>query len=145
MGEILDLSTKKDRPKIKIDGVLYDLMLPTDLELKDAFWLQRASSRIEDLQKKLAASDEYDDSVASEFERTLIRFSDILLTEIPIEVRKKLSDVQRLQICDVYAKLVVNEQKRFFVNMAERAVSEEAGLTSSQKFKDSTEVQSNLG
>lgn len=142
MKEILNLSTKVERPFIKINDVDYELMLPTDLDLKDVIWIERASVRLEKLQKQLQESDIYNDSVAQEFERTLRKMTSIILGPTPLEVQNKLSDTQRMQVSQAYLRLLNEEKpKRPFVEAEEEAT----GQTSSQTSSASTEARSTAG
>ena len=145
MAEILDLSTKRERPQLRIDDVLYDLMLPTDLELKDVLWLQKAAKRIDQLQKRLEA-DVVSDAVGNEFEGLMNRFSNLILGEVPEEVRNLLTDVQRMAVVDTYAELVKKQQASFFENgVASVEEENKNGSTSSLSSKDSTEEASKVG
>lgn len=144
MAEILDLSTKRDRPRIRIDGVLYDLMLPSDMELKDVLWIQKAGARIEKLQSVFKEDDEHDEDIAEEFERTLRRLADLVLAEVPKEKRDRLNDVQRLTVVDTYNRLVEKEKDSFF-DPGVAPARDENGSKSSQASNDSTEETSKVG
>jgi len=137
MAEILDLSTKKERPQIKIDGILYDLILPTDLELKEALWLERAGKQIEQLADKLREN--YENVSASALQKVLDKFASILLAEVPKEIRAKLTDIQKFSVVEVYARLLQEEKKSFF----DHGVA--PGTKSSQNSSDSMEDQSKAG
>jgi len=144
MSEILDLSTKKDRSQIRIDDVLYNLLLPTDLELRDMLWLQKIAKRIDYLQK-LLKNDDVPDAVGDEFEAIMSRFSGLILGEVPKKVLDLLTDVQRMAVVDVYAELMETEQKRFFEERAGQTGEEEVGSTSSPSSNDSTKETSRAG
>jgi hypothetical protein len=143
MSEILDIKTKQERPQIRIDEVLYDLMLPTDLELKDMLWLQRAGKKIEELQKQLE-KDVVSERVANEFQSTLSRMSAIILGDVPKEVRELLTDVQKMQVVNTYAELIkqIQEKKGFFEEGEEESGP---GSTSSPNSKGSTGETSRVG
>lgn len=145
MSEILDISTKKERPSIRIDGVPYELMLPADLELREVLWLQKASKRVTVLQKMLE-KDDAPDAVAAEFEALLRRFANLILGEVPKEVCERLTDVQRMSVVDTYAELLKEQQESFFVSGADSAKEEKKdGLTSSLSSKGSMEETSRAG
>ncbi len=145
MNEILDLSTKRERPKIRIDGVLYELRLPTDLELKDVLWVQRVDKRIEYLQKKLE-KDVVPDAVGEEFETLMNRFSDLILSEVPQKVLVLLSDVQRMAVVDTYAKLIKEQQESFFDQGVDSVKEKkEDGSASSPNSSTSTEETPRVG
>ena len=145
MDEILDLSTKQERPKIRIDDVLYELRLPTDLELRDVLWLQRAAKRMGYLEKQLE-KDVVSDAVGDEFQAMMDRFANLILGEVPEKVLALLSDLQRMAVVNTYSKLI-KEQRESFFDQGVDSVKEkkEDGSASSPSSSASTEETSRAG
>lgn len=112
--EILDLSTKKTRPTIKIDKVEYELVLPSDMNMKDTIWLTKMQKRLTQIQSVLEDDDGYDESAASEFTDIVIRMADVMLADVPEAARQKLTHVQKMAVVDYYAKVMKEDKKSFF-------------------------------
>jgi len=102
--QIAEFVTKRERPSIKIDGVAYALTEPDELKLSDALWLERASKRMDELLKQM--SDDSEGAATDELGSLVFRVSDILMREVPEQVRAKLTDIQKLAVVQAYMNML---------------------------------------
>lgn len=100
-SEPLSISTRRVRPTVKIDGVDYQLVCPEDLEVKDALWLEKTGPKINRLANQLRDG-EYDEETAEQLGREVLHVSDIVLGEVPAEVRQRLTQMQKLMVIQTY-------------------------------------------
>ena len=146
MAEILDLQTRQERPSIRIDGTVYELILPSDLDLEEAIWLEKAGRKIGIFSETLK-DDEKNEEAARQLRELLKRFVSILLREAPEEVIERLSDVQRLAVVNAYSQKIAQEKHDFF-GLAGMSPPEEAppsGSTSSRRSAASTAAAPKTG
>lgn len=100
---LLDLSTIVDRPKIKVDGELYDLARPSDLGFKQDAQLSHAHKRANELHQKENGEAMTDDDW-EELSHLLDRSCRILILDLPNEKHELLSDIQRLQVMTAFTQ-----------------------------------------
>jgi hypothetical protein len=100
LGEII---TQRDRPSIKIDGVAYPLIEPEDLKLKDALWLEKAAKRMDVLIKAELSSN---DDALLEMTELIFKVTDLLMGDIPVAIRTRLSEMQKLSVIQAYMGLL---------------------------------------
>ena len=96
---MLEFKTATTRDKIKIDGVAYDLIGAGEMNLRDYFRIQKQGEKVINLkeddfeseEKVKMVSDTIDDVVA-------------FLVKAPENIRKKLTDAQKLQVITFFLK-----------------------------------------
>jgi hypothetical protein len=130
--------TAHERPTIKIDGVVYELLEPEDLRLKDALWLEKAAKRIDALMKQM--SDESSD-VTEELGDLIFKVTDILMREVPDKVKARLTDIQKLSVIQVYMTTLGKKEEGATRPLA----SEEGGKPLSQSSSAFMEETQNRG
>jgi acid phosphatase family membrane protein YuiD len=104
---ILDLSTLVDRPKIRIDGTLYELRSPDELSVLDSQRLTSAGKRIDAL---AGASDPAGEDDSGELAGLIDDVTRRVLVEIPETVFESLSQIQKLSICEVFTGLLLGRR-----------------------------------
>ncbi len=104
---ILDLSTLVDRPKIRIDGRLYELRSPDELSVLDSQRLTSAGKRIDAL---AGASDPAGEGDTRELAELIDDVTRRVLVEIPEAVFASLSQMQKLSICEVFTGLLLGRR-----------------------------------
>lgn len=97
----LDLSTQRERPKVRIDGVEYELVRPDDLTVSQALWLEKIAPKVDRLAKEIRDQG-FDEAKAEELGREILKVSDIILGEVPAEVRARLTEMQKLIVIQAY-------------------------------------------
>jgi len=104
---LLDLSSKRDRPKIKIDGKLYEIIVSQDLSFAEVAKMQKISERAQALAKK--------ENLTDEEKLELIESIDSSVKQIVRGIKKrtikKLSPAQKVQIIQVFSKAVAGVGK----------------------------------
>jgi len=99
---LLDLTAQVERPSIRIDGELYDILSPDEITIIDANRLLRMGQRL----AELAAADGGGDQDSEEMESLLTSITDRILEPLPAEVRARLSAAQRMRIMGVFTTLL---------------------------------------
>lgn len=131
--QIVALVTKHERMTIKVDGVVYELLDPEDLKLKDALWLEKIAPRIDSLLKQINESVEPDDATI-ELANLVLHVTDIIMGDVPKEVCNKLSDVQRLSIIQAYITSSTGDKVKR--PLPEREVGEPSSQDSSASMEE---------
>jgi len=111
MDTLLDLSTKRDRPKIKIDGKLYEITVSQDLSFAEVVEMQKASERAQALAEKESLTDEEKLELIEAIDSSVKR----IVRGIKKRTIKKLMPAQKVQIIQVFSKAaagVGNSQRR---------------------------------
>lgn len=98
---ILELSTLIERPKITIDGTLYDILSPDELSIitfqRFGYWAQRIG--------EIMGAGEIKPKQEAELSRLIVELTDRVMIDVPQEVRDRLGDSQRMQIAEVFILL----------------------------------------
>ena len=97
---LLDLSTKRDRPKISIDGKMYELYTTQDHSITSATKMQNAANEAGEIAKKTDATDADMKRLDVLVDGSIKR----IVRGIEKRVIKKLSYDQKLQIVKVFFK-----------------------------------------
>ncbi len=97
---LLDLSTKRDRPKISIDGKMYELGTIQDHSITSATKMQNAANEAGEIAKKTDATDADMKRLDVLIDGSIKR----IVRGIQKRVIKKLSYDQKLQIVKVFFK-----------------------------------------
>ncbi len=97
---LLDLSTKRDRPKISIDGKMYELSTIQDHSITSATKMQNAANEAGEIAKKTDATDADMKRLDVLVDGSIKR----IVRGIEKRVIKKLSYDQKLQIVKVFFK-----------------------------------------
>lgn len=103
---LLEIDTLVDRPKIVIDGYLYDILSPDELSVVDHQRFAAQGRRMEELMTRRSLTK------AQERELTDIvdGLSQRVMVGVPEEVRAKLTSAHRLNVLEVFTTLPL--QKR---------------------------------
>ena len=98
---ILELSTLIERPKISIDGKLYELLSPDELSIitfqRFGYWAQRIG--------EIMSGGEIEPKQEEELSRLIVELTDRVMIDVPQEVRDNLGDSQRMQVAEVFIQL----------------------------------------
>lgn len=143
MAEILDISTEVERPKVRLDGVEFSVLIPRDFSIKEILWLQRAQIRINEVVKQLE-DDPENENLVEEYRETLTRFTDQVLANVPKKTRDKIGDVQKMQLVDWYVK-EIHKNERFFASGVAVTGDNGDGPNVSPTSKGSTAARSKAG
>jgi len=107
MDTLLDLSTKRDRPKIKIDDKLYEVTVSQDLSFAEVAKMQKISARAQALAEK--------ENLTDEEKLELIESIDSSVKQIVRGIKKrtikKLSPAQKVQIIQVFSQAAAGAGK----------------------------------
>jgi len=97
---LLDITTKRHRERIAIDGRAYELAAPQDFDLQEYMWLAAQGKRIQEL-----GPGAYDTVKLAELTNLLDRLlRKIMRTRLPRRVMHRLSNGQKLAILDAFTK-----------------------------------------
>ena len=102
---LLDLSTKRERPKISIDGVIYELYTLQDHSVLTAAKMQKAAEEGQAISKKTDANDADMRRLDKLIDGSIKR----IVRDIPKKVIKKLNYDQKLEIIQVFFKAAVKK------------------------------------
>lgn len=103
---VLKIETKIERPKIDIDGVLYEIVSPEELPVETSY-------RIADLGKKLqnmmntASQPEAQQKL---MKKNLHELADIIMAPVPVDVRAALSDTMLHSVVEVFSMLLLERK-----------------------------------
>ena len=103
---LLDLDTLIERPKIKIDGQLHEILAPDELPVLTSHLLATGGSRFDALMKDRNLSDDG----KAELRSLLHTLSDTVMQPIAAEVRAKLSDAQRVSVIEAFTALLLSKR-----------------------------------
>jgi hypothetical protein len=120
---LLDLSTMIERPRIRIDGVAYEIRTPEELTL---FQSQQFTLWGKELEALGAAPEK-----ADELEALVRRVVTAVTVEVPPAVLGKLSTSQLMNIVEVFIGLLLGRRLRLAGALAAQVVSRSTGAKSS--------------
>ena len=117
---ILELSTLIERPKITIDGKLYEILSPDELSIvtfqRFGYWAQRIG--------EIMGEGKIKPKLEAELSRLIVELTDRVMVDVPKEVRDKLGDSQRMQIAEVFIQLPL---PRWLIAAREAGVTKKPG------------------
>lgn len=97
---VLDLQTlDPERPVIAIDGQTYELQLPDDFGLVELARIQRLQATVAEI---MSRTDDLTEDDAAGLEQALDAFTALVLPGVPLDVRARLRDSQRLAIIGAF-------------------------------------------
>ena len=103
---LLDIATLVERPMVRIDGELQELVSPEELSILASQRLASDGRRL----NELMTSDKLDEDGDQELEKLLVRISDTIMEPVPKKVRAKLSEMQRLEIIQAFTALLLRKK-----------------------------------
>lgn len=103
-GPLLDLDTLLIRPKISIDGTLYEILSPDELTVLAAHKLGIHGRRIDELGRS------NDPEAGIELDGLVTLVAREILVDVPDEVFAKLSGTNRFAIVDVFTGLLLRKK-----------------------------------
>lgn len=102
-ANLISIDTVIERPLIRIDGELHELVSPDELTVMQSVAIRKLGTRLD----KLMNIDEPDDEAERKLSATLNRITDIIMRPVPAAVRAKLTEVQQLQVIEVFTMLLL--------------------------------------
>ena len=132
---LLSLTTLIDRPRLEIDGHLYEIMSPDELPLLTS---QRLAAKGRELDRLMKL-----DELKPVHERRLPELLDelcaIIMEPVPVEVRASLSEAQKQSVIEVFTMLSLARKTRLAgATMKGMAAKRETGESSSPGSSAST-------
>lgn len=122
---ILDLNTLVERPKIKIDGEVYEILSPEELSVVDhqrfGIWGRRIDALM--AKPKTTAAEQ------KELAQILGDLTDRILVGVPEELREKLSDTHRLEVAEVFIRLPLQRRLNRLAAAGAAGAADGAALT----------------
>lgn len=104
---LLDIETLIERPKIRIDGELYEILSPDEISAVDAQRFGAEGRRID----ALSGKDSLSDKERKDLTKMLRDISDRVMVGVPEEIREKLSDQHRLQVAEAFILLPLKDRR----------------------------------
>lgn len=102
-GALLDLDTLIERPRIAIDGTMYEILSPHELSVIDSHRFARWGRQID----ALGRSDAEDAGEEAELEALVAKVARRICVGVPDDVFAKIPGKQRWQIIDVFTALLL--------------------------------------
>ena len=105
MDPFMTFSTQRPKLSIQIDGTTYPVLLPVIFRFSDTMRFEKARQRAVTLQEHIQKGDLPQDQIEAaeiELETLIDALFDLILREVPLEVRKKLTDLDRLALLRSY-------------------------------------------
>jgi hypothetical protein len=103
---VLDLNTLIERPTINIRSAsgekTYEILSPDELSLLDCQWFEAQGNALDELSKDKGRQEEL-----AELIDTLVRK---VFVDLPDDVAKELSDIQRMQVIEVFIMLLLRRR-----------------------------------
>ena len=132
---LLDLSTLVERPQIKIDGTLHEILSPDELTVIQTQRFAAWGRRIDEL----TAKDELDPAERGLLSQIVRNLSDEIMVGVPQEVRAKLSDAMRLQVAEVFTLLPLRAKLKRLAGLKDLAG--QAPAAGNRKARRASETQ----
>lgn len=108
MAELLSIDTLIERPRVKIDGEVHEILSPDELSLL-------ASQRVAALGRKLdklMKADTLNATGEADLSKTIWTLSDVIMEPVPNEVRYRLSETQLLSVIEVFTMLSLGRKAK---------------------------------
>ena len=99
---LLDIATLADRPKIRIDGTLYEIVSPDELSIIDCHRLAALGRRLD----ALMAAAELSTADEAELGQVIGALAGRIMIGVPDEVARRLTDGQRLAVIEGFTGLL---------------------------------------
>ncbi len=103
---LLKLDTMVKRPKITIDDRFYSIISPDELPVFTSHMLAAKGRQIDALMRK----DALDDAEGAELKQLVTDIADRIMEPVPVEVREKLSDAQRMSVIEAFTALLLSKK-----------------------------------
>lgn len=100
---LLNLSTKRERPKIKIDSRLYELTVYQDMSMPDLTEMQERAEKAQALSGKKGMTAQDREELEGLVDQSIYK----IVKKIKPKIINKLSHKQKIQIVAVFSKAVV--------------------------------------
>lgn len=116
---LLDLDTLVERPRISIDGTLYEILSPDELSVADSHRFAVWGRRIDALGKASREADEAGiEADGTELEALIAKVARRIAVGVPEDVFAKIPGQQRWSIIDVFTALRLRTQLKVAGAMA---------------------------
>lgn len=126
---LLDLNTLIDRPKIAVDGELYEILSPDELTVLD-------TQRFENWGREIQALGQ-DEKRETEFQALIDKVARRIMVGVPDAVAAKLSTSHQLRVIAVFTGLLLGDQVAA-AGAALKAMNQSTGAKSSRASSDSS-------
>lgn len=123
---LLDLDTLVERPKIAIDGSIYEIPAPDELSIAECQKFTIWGREIEALSKDEEAGDKLDELIG--------KVAAFVLREIPAEIQAKLKPIHKMQVVSVFTRLL---SEQMMAQAGAQAGNASTGAKSSPGSSDS--------
>lgn len=128
-GYDLSISTEIKRPKINIDGAVFELRVSEDFGIRESAFLQDAGKRIKDLSNKPEMAEEEAEKLAYLLDAVTRK----IVIDLPDAVFEKLRDAHKIAIINTFTQAVgLNE------GTPQNLPGESSPLDSSDSTEDQT-------
>lgn len=134
---LLSIDTLIVRPKVAIDGTLYELLSPDELSVLDSHRFSSWAKQLEELQKAGEPSEEMD-AIADQVARKA-------LVGVPSAVLEKLTGVHKIAVAEVFTGLLLRSRMDVAGAIAKAMGSPQIGELFSQGFNGSTAAPRDSG
>ncbi len=123
---LLDLKTVVERPLIRIDDVLHELVAPGELSLAQSQRLGWLGRRFDKLAKQ---DEEPGEKQLGDLSRLLAAMADIVMVHVPAEARAKLTEADIQSVIEVFTTLSLARKARLAGGMAAGLMEAAAAMT----------------
>lgn len=108
MAELLSIDTLIERPRVKIDGALHDILSPDELSLLASHRVAALGRKLD----KLMKADTLNATGEADLSRTIQALADIVMEPVPAGVRARLSETHLLSVIEVFTMLSLGRKAR---------------------------------
>ena len=122
---LLNIDTLIERPLVKIDGELHEIVTSQELPLMVSQKVAVLGRRLDTLMK----TEDLDVAGQKLLASTLDKIADIVMAPVPIEVRAKLTQAHKLAVLEVFTMLSLGQKVRLAGAMMRQAVEKAAPTT----------------
>ena len=106
--DILSIETILKRPKIKIDGALYEIIAPGELSLEQNYRLSELGQKLANMRNTRGLKH----AQRAQMAETLTQICKIILEPVPAAVQATLTDANKLAVIEVFTLLLSTEKAR---------------------------------
>lgn len=103
---LLNLDTLINRPAISIDGKRYEILAPEELPVLTSHMLAARGRRMDELMKSAELSGEEKEELVA----IVAELSGAIMEPVPLEIREKLSDAQRVSVIEAFTALLLSKK-----------------------------------